>query len=569
MRFRVKNSPANPVLVNLRLYYKWSINQNLILMNEFGLKAKDATVASLGLGNVSGAYWNLNVSEMVEETLLSGEGSLTDTGALAVDTGEFTGRSPKDKFIVEDKITKDTIWWGDVNFKFDADKFDKLYNRVTAYLSGKEVYVRDCYACADPKYRLNIRVVTESAWANLFANNLFLRPTRAEILKFKSDWTIIQAPGFKASPEIDGTRQHNFTIMNFTRKIILIGGSAYTGEIKKGIFTLLNFTLPHEKGVFPMHSSANIGKDGDTALFFGLSGTGKTTLSADPHRGLIGDDEHGWADKSIFNFEGGCYAKCVGLSREKEPEIFNAIKFGALLENTEFTGDTNTVDYHNITKTENTRAAYPIHFIENAVEPSVGGIPKNIFFLTCDAYGVLPPISKLTPGQAMYHFISGYTAKVAGTEVGVTEPTLTFSACFGKAFLPLHPTKYAELLGKKLKEHKVNVWLINTGWTGGPYGVGTRTKLTYTRAIITAAMKGALDKVKYETLPVFGLSMPTSCPEVPAEILNPRNTWKNKDTYDTKAASLAAAFIKNFEQYARAANKEIMAAAPKVSTVNA
>jgi len=534
-------------------------------MNEFGLKAKDASVASLGLKDVSAAYWNMSVPELVEETILRGEGTLTDTGALAVDTGEFTGRSPKDKFVVVDSITKDTVWWGDVNFKFESEKFDRLYNRIIAYLTGKEVYVRDCYACADPKYRLNVRLVSESPWASLFANNLFLRPTNEEILSGKTDWTIIQAPGFKATPEIDGTRQHNFTIMNFTRKIILIGGSAYTGEIKKGIFTLLNYILPQEKGVLSMHCSANIGKDGDTSIFFGLSGTGKTTLSADPNRGLIGDDEHGWADKTVFNFEGGCYAKCVDLTREKEPQIYDAIKFGSLVENIEFIEGTSCVDYKNISKTENTRAAYPINFIENAVEPSVGGIPKNIFFLTCDAYGVLPPISKLTAGQAMYHFISGYTAKVAGTEVGITEPTLTFSACFGKAFLPLHPTKYAELLGKKLKENKVNVWLVNTGWTGGSYGVGNRMKLSYTRAMITAAMNGSLEKVKFETMPIFGLSMPTSCPDAPAEILNPRNTWKDKNAYDAKAASLAASFVKNFEQYASAANDEILAAAPKAT----
>ena len=380
--------------------------------------------------------------------------------------------------------------------------------------------------------------------------------------------SIICAPGFKADPAIDGTRQHNFTIMNFTRKVILIGGSAYTGEIKKGIFTLLNYILPHEKGVLSMHCSANIGKEGDTAIFFGLSGTGKTTLSADPDRGLIGDDEHGWSDKTVFNFEGGCYAKCVNLSKEKEPEIFEAVKFGALLENIEFDSDTAKVDYDNISKTENTRVSYPIHHISNAVEPSVGNIPKNIFFLTCDAYGVLPPISKLTSGQAMYHFISGYTAKVAGTEMGVTEPTLTFSACFGKAFLPLHPTKYAELLGKKLAANKVNVWLVNTGWTGGSYGVGNRMKLAHTRSLITAALNGELEKVKFETLPVFGLAMPTECKNVPKEILNPRNTWKDKDAYDTKANSLAASFVKNFEQYASAANEEILKAAPKVA-VNA
>lgn len=537
-------------------------------MNEYGSKAKDATVASLGLSNVSKAHWNLEPAELIEATIKRGEGKLTSTGALAVDTGEFTGRSPKDKFIVEDSKTKDTVWWGDVNFKFDAAKFDKLYDRVTAYLGGKEVFVRDSYACADPQYRLNIRVVTETPWASLFANNLFLRPTKEEIENFKPDWHIICAPGFKADAKTDGTRQHNFAILNLTKKIILIGGTGYTGEIKKGIFTLLNYILPQERGALSMHCSANIGKAGDTAIFFGLSGTGKTTLSADPERGLIGDDEHGWSDKGVFNFEGGCYAKCVDLSKEKEPQIFNAIRSGALVENIEFYEGTNEVDYKNIKKTENTRVAYPINFIENAVEPSVGGIPQNIFFLTCDAYGVLPPISKLSTGQAMYHFISGYTAKVAGTEVGITEPTLTFSACFGKAFLPLHPTKYAELLGKKLNENKVNVWLVNTGWTGGAYGTGSRMKLAYTRAMITAALNGELEKVKMDTLPVFGLQMPVSCPGVPAEILNPRATWKDKDAYDAKANNLAASFIKNFEQYASAASEEILKAAPK-AVVNA
>lgn len=534
-------------------------------MNEFGIKGKNASLANLGLGNVAAAYWNLNSAELVEETINRGEGVLTDTGALAVDTGEFTGRSPKDKFAVLDEKTKDSVWWGDVNFKFDPEKFDRLYSRVTAYLSGKEVYVRDAYACADPRYRLNIRVVNETPWANLFSKDLFLRPTTEEIENFEPEWHIIQAPGFKADPAVDGTRQHNFAAINFTKKIILIGGTAYTGEIKKGIFTVLNYVLPHEKGVLSMHCSANVGKDGDTAIFFGLSGTGKTTLSADPNRKLVGDDEHGWSDKTVFNFEGGCYAKCVDLTKEKEPQIFNAIKFGALVENIEFIEGTATVDYANISKTENTRAAYPIDHIDNIVDPSVAGIPKNIFFLTCDANGVLPPISKLNPGQAMYHFISGYTAKVAGTEVGITEPTLTFSACFGKAFLPLHPTKYAELLGKKLKENKVNVWLLNTGWTGGAYGTGSRMKLAFTRAMITAALTGKLDNVKYETLPVFELAMPTECEGVPSEILNPRATWKDKNAYDEKANSLAAAFVKNFEQYSSAANDEIMNAAPKVA----
>jgi phosphoenolpyruvate carboxykinase (ATP) len=537
-------------------------------MTEIGLKAEKATLADIGLKNVAAAFWNLTPAELVEETIIRGEGVLTDTGALAVDTGEFTGRSPKDKFIVCDSNTENTVWWGDINIKFDSEKFDKLYNRVAAYLSGKEVYVRDAYACADPEYRMNLRVINELPWSNLFANNLFLRPTNEEILNFDPEWLIINAPGFMADPKIDGTRQHNFAIINFTKKIILIGGTGYTGEMKKGIFSVLNYILPHEKGVLSMHCSANIGKKGDTAVFFGLSGTGKTTLSADPERGLIGDDEHAWAANRIFNFEGGCYAKCIDLTQDKEPQIYNAIKAGALLENIEFLDGTRTVDYTNTSKTENTRVAYPIYHIDNAVEPSTGPAPKNIFFLTADAFGVLPPISKLSPGQAMYHFISGYTAKVAGTEVGVTEPQTTFSACFGKAFLPLHPTKYADLLGKKMKEGNVNVWLVNTGWSGGSYGVGERIKLKFTRAMISAALNGELDNVEFDTTPFFKLSIPKSCPGVPSEILNARNTWADKDAFDQKAQQLAASFVKNFEQYADNASEEILAGAPRVE-VNA
>ena len=530
--------------------------------NEFGLRASNASVASLGLGNVAAAYWNMTPAELVEEAIVRGEGRLVDSGALAADTGEFTGRSPKDRFIVKDAITENAVWWGDVNIPFDSQKFDLLYHRVCSYLAGKEIFVRDAYACADPEYRTNIRVVTEQAYHNIFANNLFLRPSKEEVLNFSPEWTIVNAPGFKADPAIDGTRQHNFAILNFTKKIILIGGTGYTGEIKKGIFGVLNFVLPHDKNVLSMHCSANIGKDGDTAIFFGLSGTGKTTLSADPNRGLIGDDEHGWATDTVFNLEGGCYAKCVDLTKEKEPEIWGAIKFGALLENIVCYEETSTVDFSNIAKTENTRVAYPIHHIANAVEPSIASNPKNIFFLTCDAYGVLPPISKLDAGQAMYHFISGYTAKVAGTEAGVTEPQTTFSACFGKVFLPLHPAKYAEMLGKKMKEHQVNVWLVNTGWTGGAYGTGSRMKLSYTRAMITAALNGALAGVEFEQHPVFGLQMPTTCPNVPSEILNPRNTWSNAAEYNQKANELAQKFIKNFEQYADGVSAEIVAAAP-------
>lgn len=532
-------------------------------MQEYGIKGRHSDLSAIGLKHIGIAHWNLTPAELVEETIINGMGTLTDTGALAIDTGEFTGRSPKDKLVVLDDITRDSVWWGDINMPFDPDKFDRIYNRVTAYLEGSEIYVRDAYACADPQYRLNIRVVTELPWSNLFANNLFMRPNREEIMDFSPEWHIICAPGFKASPEIDGTRQHNFTIVNFTKKIILIGGSGYTGEMKKGIFSVLNFILPHEKNVLSMHCSANVGEKGDTAIFFGLSGTGKTTLSADPNRKLIGDDEHGWGDYSVFNFEGGCYAKCVDLSAEKEPQIYNAIKFGALLENTNYFPGTRTPDYRNIEKTENTRVAYPIEHIDNIMVPSIGNIPKNIFFLTADAFGVLPPISRLTKEQAMYHFISGYTAKVAGTEVGVTEPQATFSACFGKAFLPLHPTKYAELLGKKLEEHKVNVWLVNTGWSGGPYGIGSRIKLAYTRALITAALNGELDHVTYITSPVFGLHTPTACPGVPSEILFPRNIWPDKDLFDQKANELANRFIKNFEQFADYANNEILSAAPK------
>jgi len=535
-------------------------------MQETGFKSAKGSLAAIGLGQVATAHWNLSPAELIEKTLLNGEGSLSNTGALAIDTGEFTGRSPKDKFVVFDEKTKDTVWWGDVNNRFEADKFEKLYDRMCAYFSEAEIYVRDSYACAHPEYKLNVRVVTELPWSNLFANNLFLRPNREELSTFEPEWHIINAPGFKAEPSIDGTRQHNFTIINFSKKIILIGGSGYTGEIKKGVFSVLNYILPHEKGVLSMHCSANVGKNGDTAIFFGLSGTGKTTLSADPDRKLIGDDEHGWSSNSVFNFEGGCYAKCIDLSEEKEPQIFNAIRFGALLENINYYPGTRTVDYANIDKTENTRVAYPIELIDNIMEPSIGDAPKNIFFLTADAFGVLPPISKLSPAQAMYHFISGYTAKVAGTEVGVTEPQVTFSACFGKAFLPLHPTKYAELLGKKLKESNVNVWLVNTGWCGGPYGTGSRIKLSYTRSLITAALNGSLDSVEFIKTPFFNLSTPVSCPNVPSELLFPRNAWANTEEFDLKAAELAERFVKNFSQYAEFANEELLAAAPKIAS---
>ncbi len=520
--------------------------------------------ASIGLTNLGNQFWNLTPAELIEDSIILGEGMLTDTGALAIETGEFTGRSPKDRYIVRDEITENAVWWGDINIGFSPEKFDALYNRMKAYLNEKDVYVRDAYACADEQYRMNIRVVTELPWSNMFAYNMFLRPSEQELKNFSPDWHILCIPSFKADSAIDGTRQHNFAILNFTKKMILIGGTGYTGEIKKGIFSALNFILPHEKNVLSMHCSANIGEGGDTAVFFGLSGTGKTTLSSDPNRRLIGDDEHGWSSNSVFNFEGGCYAKTIDLSKEKEPQIYDAIKFGALLENIGFENESSTPDYTDGSITENTRVSYPIHHIDNIAVPSIGGAPKNIFFLTADAFGVLPPISKLTIAQAMYHFMSGYTAKVAGTEVGITEPTTTFSAGFGAAFLPLHPAKYAKLLGEKLIGSGINVWLLNTGWSGGSYGVGSRMKLSYTRAMITAALTGKLDAVMYDTLPVFELSFPTSCEGVPSELLNPRNTWQDKSAYDKTAANLASKFVKNFEKFAAETSAEILAAAPKV-----
>jgi phosphoenolpyruvate carboxykinase (ATP) len=538
-------------------------------MDELGLVPNTSNLKELGLGNVETALWNLTPADLTEETILRGQGVLSDTGALVINTGEFTGRSPKDRFIVCDETTEQAVWWGDINIKFTTENFNKLYGKITAYLTGRDVYVRDAYACADENYKLNLRVITEMPWSNMFASNMFLRPERSELENFNPEWHVICAPGFMAIPAEDGTRQHNFAVVNFTEKKIIIGGTGYTGEIKKGIFSVLNFILPHEKNTLSMHCSANVGEDGDTAVFFGLSGTGKTTLSSDPNRRLIGDDEHGWSKDSVFNFEGGCYAKTIDLTEEQEPQIYNAIKFGAILENIGFHNGTSTPDYSDTTITQNTRVSYPIHHIDNIMTPSTGGVPKNIFFLTADAFGVLPPISKLTPGQAMYHFISGYTAKVAGTEAGITEPVTAFSACFGAPFLPLHPTKYAEMLGTKIAESNVNVWLINTGWSGGEYGVGSRIKLKYTRAMITAALTGKLNNVEFTTHPVFGLSMPNECENVPTEILNPINTWDDKGAYETKANHLAGEFVKNFTQFESDANAEIMAAAPKASRVTA
>jgi len=517
---------------------------------------------SLGLPSAEHTFYQLDPEELIEQCLERNEGVLSDTGALVINTGKFCGRCPRDRFIVKDKITSNVVDWNEINQPIEEKYFDSLYRKMIDHLRNKEIWIRDSFACADPEYRVNIRTINEDPASNLFAYNMFLRPSQRELQNFNPDWYIIHAPSFFADPQVDGTRQGNFTIINFSKRVILIAGSSYTGEIKKGIFSILNFILPHNRNVLSMHCSANVGKEHDTAIFFGLSGTGKTTLSNDPSRKLIGDDEHGWTDNAVFNFEGGCYAKTIDLSEEKEPEIYNAIHFGAMVENVTFYEGTNQIDFTSKKITENTRVSYPLNFISNALHPSIGDIPKNIFLLTADAYGILPPISKLSARQAMYQFISGYTAKVAGTEDGVNEPKPVFSACFASPFIPLHPGIYAEMFGKKMKEHQVNVWLVNTGWSGGPYGVGSRIKLSYTRAIISAALEGKLDHEEYETDAVFGLKMPADCPGVPSEILNPRNTWRDKKEYDKKAKELAKKFVENFKKFADQVNEETLKAAP-------
>ncbi len=525
---------------------------------------KNPDLKQYGLKNVN-VHWNLSPEELQKITIDKGLGKETANGTLAINTGKFTGRSPQDRFLVKDDYTSDKVWWGKTNKPVSPENFDKLKNEIVNYLSGKEIYARDGYVCADPEYRTNIRTITELPWSNMFIYNMFLRPSKKELENFKEDWLILCAPGYECpDPKAYGIRQGNFSILNFTQKIALVGGSAYTGEMKKGIFSALNMILPTEHNVLPMHCSANVGKKGDTAIFFGLSGTGKTTLSADPDRKLIGDDEHGWtADNTIFNFEGGCYAKAIDLSEEKEPEIFKAVKPGAILENIIFK-DNGEPDYEDSSITQNTRVSYPIYHIDNIQETLYANNPKNIFFLTCDAFGVLPPVSKLTPGQAAYHFISGYTAKVAGTEAGINEPVPSFSACFGEPFMPLHPTVYGEMLSKKMTEAGVNVWLINTGWSAGPYGVGSRIKLKYTRAMITAILNGDLDDVDYDQNFIFGLYMPKYCPGVPTEILDPMNTWLQKGAYVGKAIQLAHSFHLNFEKFAHQASTQIIEGGPLI-----
>ncbi len=517
----------------------------------------------LGMRNLGTIHWNLSTPALYEEVVRNREGWISHLGPLVAHTGHHTGRSPNDKFIVKEPSSENKIAWGKVNRPMDPSKFEALHAKMCGYLQNRDIYVQDLFGGADPRYRLPVRFITAYAWHSLFVRNLLIQPHGSIRHSPEEVFTIIDAPRFHAYPGTDGTNSDVFIAINFERKLVLIGGTSYAGEMKKSVFTILNFLLP-QKGVMPMHCSANVGKDGDTALFFGLSGTGKTTLSADPERSLIGDDEHGWSDEGVFNFEGGCYAKVIRLSREAEPDIYKTTRmFGTVLENVVINSRTREIDLDDVSLTENTRAGYPLSHIENIVPSGMAGHPKNIIMLTCDAFGVMPPVSKLTPAQAMYHFLSGYTAKVAGTERGVTEPQTTFSTCFGAPFMPMAPAVYANLLGKKIAEHNVTSWLVNTGWSGGSYGAGSRMKIAYTRAMVRAALSGSLSGVPTEQDTVFGLHSPKSCPDVPADVLNPRNTWKDKSAYDARARELAEKFKKNFEQFASGATPEVRNAGPK------
>jgi phosphoenolpyruvate carboxykinase (ATP) len=504
----------------------------------------------------------LSVSQLVEKVIERNEGVLTSTGAVRATTGKYTGRSPKDKYIVEEESVKDKIDWGAVNQPISEQIFANLLNKVLDFLKAKEeVFVFKGFAGADTKYRLPIQVINEYAWHNLFAHQLFIRPTQEELASHEAGFTIISAPNFKADPAIDGTASETFIIISFEKRIVLIGGTEYAGEIKKSVFSIMNYLLP-ESGILSMHCSANVGREGDVALFFGLSGTGKTTLSADPNRRLIGDDEHGWSNNGVFNIEGGCYAKCINLTREKEPQIFDAIRFGSVLENVILDHESRIADYDDGSLTENTRAAYPLQAIDNIVDPSVAGHPNTIIFLTADASGVLPPIAKLSKEQAMYHFLSGYTSKLAGTERGVTTPEATFSTCFGSPFLPLPATRYAAMLGEKISQHNASVFLVNTGWTGGEYGVGSRMKLSYTRAMVQAALEGELNNTETKKDEVFGLDIPLHVPGVPDNVLQPNQTWANQEEYYVKAKELADKFRENFNKFINVAPEIIAKGGP-------
>lgn len=529
-------------------------------------RKSDYGLANHGLSNLSTVYWNLPTESLYEEITFRGEARISHLGPVVANTGKHTGRSASDKFIVKEGTTQDKVWWGEYNRPFSQDKFNELFSRLSGFLQGRDLFVQDCYAGADPTYQLPIRIVTEKAWHSLFARNMFLLPkTTEDYRRHVPDFTIIAVPSFQGLPQIDGTATETFIVLNFEQKLGIIGNTAYAGEIKKSVFTIMNFLLPLD-GVMTMHCSANMGKEGDTALFFGLSGTGKTTLSADPNRGLIGDDEHGWSDDGTFNFEGGCYAKVIALSPTAEPEIYACTqRFGTILENVAFDPVTRLIDLDDATLTENTRASYPLEYIDNAVPEKVGGHPKNIILLTCDGSGVLPPIAKLTPHQALYQFISGYTTKVAGTEMGLgKEPELTFSTCFGAPFMVHHPYFYADILKRKIEKYKANCWLVNTGWVGGPYGIGKRISIRHTRALLNAALSGKLLNVKYATDPVFGFQVPTACEDVPASVLDPSSSWNDKNVYMQKYRQLASRFIENFKKFEAGCSPEVIKAGPKL-----
>jgi phosphoenolpyruvate carboxykinase (ATP) len=529
---------------------------------DHGRRRSDLGLDALGIRPQSDVYWNLNTPELYEIVAQRGEGFISAHGALLVDTGEHTGRAAKDKAIVREPSSAEHVFWGEVNKEFSQEKFNSLRDRMMRYASTRELFVQDTYAGADPRYRLPVRIVTELAWHSLFARTMFINDDAGEG-RHEPAFTVVNLPSFRADPSTDGTRSETFILMDFAQRLVLIGGTSYAGETKKSVFTILNYLLP-QRGVMSMHCSANVGQAGDVAVFFGLSGTGKTTLSADPERRLIGDDEHGWSDDGVFNFEGGCYAKVIKLSAEAEPDIYRTTRmFGTVMENVVFDPATRTPDLDDASRTENTRAAYPLTSIPNIVPEGYAGHPSNIIMLTADAFGVLPPVAKLTPEQAMYHFLSGYTAKVAGTERGVTEPQATFSTCFGAPFMVLHPGVYADLLGKKIQEHRADCWLVNTGWSGGPYGEGSRMKIRHTRAMIRAILNGSLSRVETRPDPVFGVHVPVSCPEVPSEVLEPRGTWADAARYDEKAHDLARRFNENFRKYEAGVSPEVRAAAPK------
>jgi phosphoenolpyruvate carboxykinase (ATP) len=534
--------------------------------DQAGAVQSDYGIENLGLQNLRKVYWNLPTEALYEEIIFRGEAQISQSGPIIVNTGKHTARAANDKFIVRESTTEQNIWWGQYNRPYTTEKFDELFSRIQGFLQGRDIFIQDCYGGADQNYRLPVRIITEFAWHSLFARNMFIKPkTTEEYRRHVPEFTVISIPSFKAFPQIDGTPANTFIVINFDQRLCIIGNTGYGGEIKKSVFTLLNYLLPLQ-GIMTMHCSANVGNNGDAALFFGLSGTGKTTLSADPHRGLIGDDEHGWSEEGIFNFEDGCYAKVIGLSPTAEPDIYACTRrFGSILENVIYDPVTRQVDLDDDSLTENTRASYPLSYISNAIPEKICGHPNNIIFLTCDASGVMPPIAKLTPDQALYHFISGYTAKVGGTELGLgDEPEITFSACFGAPFMVHPPAFYADLLRRKILRHGVNCWLVNTGWVGGPYGVGKRISIRYTRDLLNSALKGELNNLEYYTDPVFGFQVPKQCPGIPDNVLYPSTAWPSEDVYMKKYQSLAARFIDNFRKFSEDCPPEVINSGPKI-----